>query len=209
MAQLVVFRRKLKEQVQAALENGRVVLFSAPCGFGKTTTMRAILAGNRMIEVSAGSPDFQLPDISDRWNLLLVDDLQELTDEKLQRTLCEMIQENPRRRFVFLSRGIVPGWLVPFEIVGMLAVFRAQDLLLDRESVGQLLEAYGVSVPDAMLTSIYRQSAGYPLAISLLVVSSLFSVAELLAKDIVWQLRKCLPIPLPTWSRPPTIMLKS
>lgn len=168
MAQPVVFRRKLKEQVQAALENGRAVLFSAPCGFGKTTTIRAILAGNRMIEVSAGSPDFQLPDVSDRWNLLVVDDLQELTDEKLQRALCEMIRENPRRRFVFLSRGIVPGWLVPFEIVGMLAVFRAQDLLLDRESVGQLLEAYGVSVPDVMLTSIYRQSAGYPLAISLL-----------------------------------------
>lgn len=168
MAQPVVFRRKLKEQVQAALENGRAVLFSAPCGFGKTTTIRAILAGNRMIEVSAGSHDFQLPDVSDSWNLLVVDDLQELTDEKLQRALCEMIRENPRRRFVFLSRGIVPGWLAPFEIVGMLAVFRAQDLLLDRESIGRLLEAYGVSVPDAMLTSIYQESEGYPLAISLL-----------------------------------------
>ena len=41
-------------------------------------------------------------------------------------------------------------------------------LAFDRQSVGQLLERHGLKVNDLMLTAIYKESRGYPLALSIL-----------------------------------------
>ena len=39
-----VIERALAESFRAAMERGRIALFSAPCGFGKTVVSRALLA---------------------------------------------------------------------------------------------------------------------------------------------------------------------
>ena len=45
MTKKAVLTQKLRQQVGAALENGRVLLFSAPCGFGKTTAAQQLISG--------------------------------------------------------------------------------------------------------------------------------------------------------------------
>ena len=45
MEQLAVIMADLAERFEMAMEQGRAVLFNAPCGFGKTTTARALTEG--------------------------------------------------------------------------------------------------------------------------------------------------------------------
>ena len=169
MTKKVVLSQGLKQQVASALNHGRVLLFSAPCGCGKTTAARQLISGRQIYKTSAGISDFHLPPPGGKWKLLLIDDLQYLTDEEEQQQLCALIRQNPERQFVFLSRGETPSWLIPFQTTGVMTVLYAQDLFLDRESVARLFQEYGVAVSDVVLTSILQETRGYPLALDILV----------------------------------------
>ena len=58
MKEPIVIRPELADQFFAAMENGRVVLFTAPCGFGKSVTAQVLLAGRQVCVRSADAPDF-------------------------------------------------------------------------------------------------------------------------------------------------------
>ena len=45
MEECVILTTSLARRFEAAMRKGRAVLFSAPCGFGKTASARALLAG--------------------------------------------------------------------------------------------------------------------------------------------------------------------
>lgn len=168
MEKKTVLKQGLKERIEDALKGGRVLMFSAPCGFGKTTAVRSLLSGRHSHMIQADGQEFFLPPPSGRWQTLIIDDLQYVTDEDDQQALCSLIRENPQRYFVFLSRGEIPGWLIPFQTTGAMTVLRERDLALDRESVSRLFSEYGICVSDVVLTSVLEDTKGYPLALSIL-----------------------------------------
>ena len=169
MEEYTAITAALSRRFETAMRKGRAVLFSAPCGFGKSTAARALLAGKRVLELSVDDPKFSLPPASGRWDVLLIDDLQWLADAGDQEALCETIRNEQDKQFVLLTRGTMPGWLIPFQAAGVLTVLGAWDLALDRESVGRLLSNSDIEVSDTELTSIYIESRGCPLPLSLLV----------------------------------------
>ena len=57
MKEPIVIRPELADQFFAAMENGRVVLFTAPCGFGKSVTAQVLLAGWQVCVLSADAPE--------------------------------------------------------------------------------------------------------------------------------------------------------
>lgn len=146
----------------------RAVFFSAPCGFGKTAVAQALVTGSRAITLSVREPGFALPDTAGKWKILLLDDLQELEEETGQNSLCTMLRGCPDRRFLLLSRGPLPSWLMPYQTAGVVGVITAQDLLLDRESTARLLQSHGVKLRDSEMAAVYRLTQGYPLALELL-----------------------------------------
>ena len=168
MEQEIILKPSLVEQFEAAMTRGRVVLFSAPCGFGKTTAAQGLTEGGKVCFLSADQPGFTLPSRKEAWNTLVVDDLQSLTQEEDQAALCDLIRENPRRRFVLLTRGELPSYLAPFQIAGVLTVLGPWDLAFDRESTGRLLQSLGAEVSDRQLTAIQEETRGCPLAAALL-----------------------------------------
>lgn len=169
MEEQAVITAALARRFDKAMKRGRAVLFSAPCGFGKSTTARALLNGRRVLELSVDDPEYSLPTLGARWDVLLVDDLQWLSDAQDQEALCELIREQPEKQFVLLTRGTMPSWLVPFQVAGVLTVLGPWDLALDRDAVGQLLAQNEIEVSDTELTSIYMESRGCALPLSLLV----------------------------------------
>ena len=78
MANRTVVEPWLAEMFRSAMERGRIVLFSAPCGFGKSAVSHALLRGCRVWELSADAADFALPADEGTGDGLLVDQLQNL-----------------------------------------------------------------------------------------------------------------------------------
>ena len=166
-AAYITIKPSLAEQFQAAMQDGRVIFFSAPCGFGKTTTARALLEGKNVWAASAEDPGFMLPDPKGNWDVLLIDDLQYFKSEVEQQTLCTLIRENPKRRFVLLSRTAPPSWLVAFDLVGLMLTLDAKALLFDRETTARHFQMRGIEASELELTAIQKESLGYALGVSL------------------------------------------
>ena len=126
----VVIKPELEQEFKKAMKNGRIVFFSAPCGFGKTTVSKALLKGMKVYTILAGEENFVLPSEKDEnWDVLLVDNFQLIEDADEQQELLTLIRNCKNKRFVILSRGVPSGWLAPFQFSGLMQIFNARDLL--------------------------------------------------------------------------------
>lgn len=164
----IAIKPEVANQFRNAMDSGQVVLLSAPCGMGKTTVAHALLEGRKVLEISAGNPDFEIPEPDGSWEVLLIDNLQKLDDSVMQQALCSLIKENHSLRFVLMSRGAAPGWIVHFQYAGAMITIDTKALMFGREETEKFLEARGISLNIKELDNIYRETKGYPLVLSIL-----------------------------------------
>ena len=127
MQENIIVKPSVEKQFDRFLRQGRALFFSAPCGFGKTAVAEALLSGREVLRLSADSADFSLPSAEADWQILLLDDLQDMQEEQDWNALCELIRTCPDRRFVLLSRGTPPGSLMAFQYTGLMTVLEALD----------------------------------------------------------------------------------
>ena len=167
MQENIIVKPSVEKQVDRFLRQGRALFFSAPCGFGKTAVAEALLSGREVLRLSADSADFSLPSAEADWQILLLDDLQDMQEEQDWNALCELIRTCPERRFVLLSRGAPPGCLMAFQYTGLMTVLEADDLLFDADDVRRLLRLYGVEAADSEIDGILKESVGYPLGVAI------------------------------------------
>ena len=163
----IIVKPSVEKQFDRFLRQGRVLFFSAPCGFGKTAVAEALLSSREVLRLSADSAGFKLPFAETDWQILLLDDLQDMQEEQEWNALCELIRACPERRFVLLSRGTPPGSLMAFQYTGLMTVLEADDLLFDADDVRRLLRLYGVEEADSEIDGILKESVGYPLGIAI------------------------------------------
>ena len=164
----VVIKPSLREQFLQGWAQCRVIFFSAPCGFGKSTAATALLGNHKTCVFSAEDPEFLHKPVPKNVDAIVIDSLPALKDPEDQQTLCAWIRENPELHFVILSRGVLPGWLMPFRFKGLLQLIEARDLLFDRDTVRVFLEKNGCTPTEAEINVIIHDSLGYPLALTAL-----------------------------------------
>ena len=99
------------------------------------------------------------------WEILFVDDLQMMQEEKDLQALCILIRENPDRRFILASRGLPPGCLMAFQYTGLMTVLHADVLLFDREDIRKLFQEWEVPVTDSELSGVTKESIGHTLGV--------------------------------------------
>ena len=58
MQEPVLMKPAIQQQFQSFMHSGRILFFSAPCGFGKTAVAHALLSGEKVLRLSAEMPDF-------------------------------------------------------------------------------------------------------------------------------------------------------
>ena len=167
MQENIIVKPSVEKQFDRFLRQGRALFFSAPCGFGKTAVAEVLLSGLEVLRLSADSADFSLPSAEADWQILLLDDLQDMQEEQDWNALCELIRACPERRFVLLSRGTPPGSLMAFQYTGLMTVLEADDLLFDADDVRRLLRLYGVEAAASEIDGILKESVGYPLGVAI------------------------------------------
>ena len=165
MTENIIIKPSVQKRFDSFMEHGRVLFFSAPCGFGKTVLTDALLRGRNVLRQNAGEPDCDIPSSKQNWDILLIDDFQFMQEEAGQQALCELIRSNPERRFMLLSRGAPPGCLTAFQYTGLMTVLSADDLLFDRDDIRRLFTACGIAASDSEIGAIFKESAGYPLGV--------------------------------------------
>ena len=163
MPETIIVKPSVAKRFEEFLHQGRVLFFSAPCGFGKTVVADALLSSRAVLRLSGDDPTLSLDALPEDWEILLIDDFQQMQSETAGQTLCELIRSRPERRFVILSRGTVPGYLMAFQYTGLMTVLDADDLLFDREDVRKLFADREIPVTDSELGGILKASIGYPL----------------------------------------------
>ncbi len=191
MPETIIIKPSIAAQFQRFLQQERILFFSAPCGFGKTALAEALLdsmPGNsmdryRIRRLNAGAADFAIPSAAEDWDILLIDDLQLLQEERDLQTLCELIRTGAERRFVLLSRGVPPGSLMAFQYAGLMTVLEAEDLLFDQNDIRVLLQNCGITTTDNELAAIRQESIGYPLGVN--IIARYMSGGRPFSKEIV------------------------
>ena len=191
MPETIIIKPSIAAQFQRFLQQERVLFFSAPCGFGKTALAEALLDSMpsnsmdryRIRRLNAGAADFAIPSAAEDWDILLIDDLQLLQEERDLQTLCELIRTGAERRFVLLSRGAPPGSLMAFQYAGLMTVLEAEDLLFDQNDIRVLLQNCGITTTDNELAAIRQESIGYPLGVN--IIARYMSGGRPFSKEIV------------------------
>ena len=169
MTKNIIIKTSVQKRFDSFMMHGRVLFFSAPCGFGKTVLADALLRGRNVLRLSAADPDCVIPPSAQDWDILVIDDLQLMQEEARQQALCELIRSSPEHRFVLLARGVPPGCLTAFQYTGLMTVLEADDLLFDAGDVRRLFQLSGVSVTDSEIDGILKESVGYPLGVAITV----------------------------------------
>lgn len=162
----IFIKPTVAEQFRAFLARGRVLFFSAPCGCGKTALAEELLKGKAVYRLFAGEADFAFPQ-EEGCDILLIEDFQRLQEDAEQKALCEWIRNYPEKRFVLLSRGTPPGYLMAFQYAGLMQVLDTYALLFDREETRSFFQEKGVKITDSELTKIMELTSGFPLGIAI------------------------------------------
>ena len=165
----VVLPQRLNECFELAFKYKKVILFRAPCGYGKTTAVHQLLKDKKYVYLDADMLQ-SLPTIREN-ETIVVDNLQTLNNSTLCKELQEQIQTVSGSRFVLLTRGQVPGWLMPFLLSGVMEILETKDMKLDKASVSALAQARGVALSGNELDTLLADSAGYPVLVSLLLTA--------------------------------------
>ena len=111
----IIVKPSTAQAFETLWKRGRVLFFSAPCGFGKTVLADTLLDGRPVLRLNAADTGFAMPSLEDAWDVLLIDNIQDMQEERDWQALCALIRESTDRRFVLLSRGIPPACLMAFQ----------------------------------------------------------------------------------------------
>lgn len=163
----ILIKPSVQQKFDSVMQSGRILFFSAPCGFGKTALANALLRRHRTLRLCADAPDFTLRTLPENWDVLLIDDFQLLQEQETSQILCELIRANPARRFVFLSRGVPPAYLTAFQYTGLMTTLEPDDLLFDREDIRGFFAARKAAVTESEINGILKESIGYPLGVAI------------------------------------------
>lgn len=169
------------EKFDKFIKSGRILMFNSPCGFGKTTVAKVLIKkeGIKATELTfkelAAGQSFNDSDI------VLIDDIQNLNDDE-RKNLCSYVASHPEQKFILISRGAIPGDLIPFRIAGVLDEVCEEDLFFSRQMLSEYLSERGIKMSETELNALMKLTSGYPAAIE--VCTDILSRGSLLDRNL-------------------------
>ena len=157
---LTAVPRRLGGALADPAEDFKFTVLSAEAGWGKTAVVQEVLRTRPHCCVPV-RPD-RTPRFSSREPLVVLDDFQNLSP-RLEERMAGIFRRSPKRqRFFLLSRGPLPGFLLPCRYAGELRLFQSEDLRLDPEGIALLASERGLALPAREVLGLEAETGGYP-----------------------------------------------
>ena len=78
----IIVKPPTAQAFETLWNRGRVLFFSAPCGLRKTVLADTLLDGRPVLRLNAADTGFALPSLEDAWDILLIDNIQDMQEER-------------------------------------------------------------------------------------------------------------------------------
>ena len=78
----IIVKPPTAQAFETLWKRGRVLFFSAPCGLRKTVLADTLLDGRPVLRLNAADTGFALPSLEDAWDILLIDNIQDMQEER-------------------------------------------------------------------------------------------------------------------------------
>lgn len=165
--------KKAGEKLNMAWKTETPVYIYGVTGIGKTALVRDVFARRRYTYFSAAdaAPEQIRVREEGKTQILVLDDLQELTEPDERKEYAKIIGELLERKDVWLvliSRAPVPGWLITLYIRYAFVTVSSEDLCFSRKETAAYLDRRGVHMESADEEKIWQLSGGHPLCIRLI-----------------------------------------
>ena len=151
------------------LQSKKAIFISGHTGWGKTTAVIDWLnTSNRSYEYfCADQQDFAdcLSEVTGE--IVVIDDLHCLMSRAEQLILNALIAPG-NRRFIIISRGVLPGFLKPFQLKSQLTVYDIESLRFDRSMISELLVLHKLIAP-TLPSQVEHITNGYVIAVRFLI----------------------------------------
>lgn len=154
------------EKLKKAEETYHPVIISAPCGQGKTATAMYYYRRKNPLLISCQSGSIRdFPDIASiRQNIVIVDDLHALRDEKSISLLKELLY-SPGIQIVLITRGDIPKYLSNEDIVLSFIKIDERDLRFGKKEIRRYFEQQEIEIKEEDIAKVASASRGYPIAL--------------------------------------------
>lgn len=164
-AQKLIIPRQLDYKFKTTIKNKRIILFSAFCGYGKYELACEFLKKFKVSKIKIEREqrlDLQLRETDE---VMLIENLHLLKDEDEINRLSTFMNNNTGIKFVFITQGRLPAWLMPYQLRGELKQFQKQDFIFQMREVKELADWGNLGFGQNELEKILRISKGYPLGV--------------------------------------------
>ena len=157
------FQRYIKvdgiyERLSEARKTGRPIYIHSPTGIGKTAAVRyfyrnkkALWLGEADGKLTAMPPEEKISE-----DTVIFDDISFLTDSASQQYISGIIKSG-RKHAVILGRPVMPVFLIPFNISGLLITADEWTMLLQEKDIARLASEFGLDTESQKSISVFRQ----------------------------------------------------
>ena len=146
------------QSLSEAHKTGRPIYIHSPTGVGKTAAVRYFYRNKKVLWL--GEADGKLtampPEEKISEDTVIFDDISFLTDSASQQYICSMIR-NGRKHAVILGRPVIPVFLIPFNISGVLMTADEWTMLLQEKDIASLAAEFGLDTESQKSISVFRQ----------------------------------------------------
>lgn len=163
----IVIAKQVQKRFDTVWDDYQILFFQAPCGYGKTVSAKMLLKKKNVSYRSCRQPRSLLTPLAPGIEAVIIDDLQDLENQNAVPAIDAMIKTNPEVHFLFLSRGALPDFLIPYQMSNTLAQFEPQIFILDRDDFGKCITDYGLHISQTDIDRMYKEANGWPAAVTL------------------------------------------
>lgn len=166
----VVLTYALSCALKEGLADYKFLYITAQTGWGKTTSVRHYFRTYRHTYASLWNEDALTRAEQDTTGLVILDDCHALERQPEQQARLSALLRGSKRHshVVLLSRALLPDFLLPFQLSGLLTVIPSTVFHLGGEDVAKLASMMGLTLSQEDIVRLHQESRGHPLVARLI-----------------------------------------